>query len=54
MSSGKPTKEGGEIQRLRSQIDDLSATLSAIRNSDVDALVRDEAGVVQLYQPHHR
>ena len=49
MSSGKPTKEGGEIQRLRSQIDDLCATLSAIRNGDVDALVRDEAGVVQLY-----
>lgn len=46
--TGLPPLEG-ELQRLRSQVDDLSSALHAIRSGDVDVLVRDDSGVLQLY-----
>jgi PAS domain S-box-containing protein len=46
--SGVPLQEG-ELLRLRRQIDDLSSALHAIRSGDVDVLVRDDSGSVQLY-----
>lgn len=49
--SGGPLQEG-ELLRLRRQVDDLSSALHAIRSGDVDVLVRDDSGSIQLYSRH--
>ncbi len=49
MSAVVSPQEEAEIRRLRCQIDDLNAALDAIRSGDVDALVRDDTGSLQLY-----
>ena len=49
MSPTDEQREQEELRRLRHQIDDLTATLNAIRCGDVDALVQVEGGALQLY-----
>lgn len=52
MSESPSKLNEGERLRLQNQIDDLNSALHAIRSGDVDVLVRDGSGVVQLYSRH--